>query len=109
MGRIKDVFVDVERKKSRPGIERENRNFTNNYQVATTVREGPSNKSTSRNRMSTDGGLPVNITLPNANNYKLTNDDMSGFYTHKNSLIKGEPVPIMQNNKLIQYQKNYPM
>ena len=52
---------------------------------------------------------PVNITLPNAANYKKVNDDMTGFYSHKNSVGGDNPVPILQNDNLIQYQKVAPM
>ena len=45
-------------------------------------------------RMSADG-MPVNITLPNSAHTKLVNEDMSGFYSHKNSVIKADPVPIL--------------
>ena len=102
IGRIKDVFTDVAGKGTKLTMESENRNLMNNYQVTTSVREGPSNRSTSRVRHSSDG-MPVNITLPNSSHTKLVNEDMSGFYTHKNSMTRGDPVPILQNDQLTHY------
>ena len=66
MHRIKDVFVDVQQKSltvspkpsPRPNVrdmsrERDNRSVNNNYQMATSVREGPSNRSVSAKRQTT--------------------------------------------------------
>ena len=72
MIRIKDLFSDVERKGSHTPGDRENKNLMNNYPAAKTVREGPSNRSSSRVRHSSDN-LPVNISLPNQANSKLAN------------------------------------
>ena len=102
MSRIKDLFSDVERKGSRTPGDRENKNLMSNYPPARTVKEGPSNRSSSRVRHSSDN-LPINISLPNQANTKLANVESQGFLTHKNSLVRGEPVSSLPHDHVLQY------
>ena len=102
MGRIKDLFSDVERKGSQTPGGGENRNLMSNHPITRTVKEGPSNRSTSRVRHSSDT-IPVNISLPNQANTKLVNVESQGFLTHKNSMIRGEPVPNLPSDHFMQY------